>query len=105
MGGVSFNKQGNYWKKSYRDIVEHYKSQAEAEKRRQSLENEFLMPYKVTPHPRSTNTSGELYIQYRSNRKPKPWVFEKVTSGKRITRYFSTPAEAIAFKHKYLGGN
>ncbi|QHJ75110.1 hypothetical protein [Lactobacillus phage JNU_P9] len=227
MRGVSFHKQGNYWQMRYRDIVEHYKSQTEAEKRRQSLENEFGMPerygnakkdysgyendnykvigdsgkilqnqqvvlalnkhtnqyeerpiqtiksgkasgfsirkaktanlkhpgvykydnhwiatitiegkgyhlgsfeskdqgrkvyqkaleewitkgikpYKVTPHPRSTNTSGELYIQYRSNRKPKPWVFEKVTSGKRITRYFSTLAEAISFKHKYLGGN
>lgn len=55
--------------------------------------------------PRATNTTGEKYIQYRPNRMPKPWVFEKMTNGKRITRYFSTLSEAIAFKQKYLGGN
>ncbi len=54
--------------------------------------------------PRATNTTGEKYIQYRPKRKGTPWLFEKITGGNRITRYFHDFHDAIQFRDKYLGG-
>lgn len=54
------------------------------------------------PKPRKNNT-GEKNISYREDRRT--FRFRKTINGRRITAEFSNLAEAISFKHKYLGGN
>ena len=54
------------------------------------------------PKPRKNNT-GEKNISYREDRRT--FRFRKTINGRMITAEFSNLAEAISFKHKYLGGN
>jgi len=106
-------KKGKYWQskitiqnKAY--SLGSYPSRKRATEIYDKALNEWLSEGKLPSakflKPQNDNFIGEKYIHYAKNRN-KPYVFEKISQGKRICKYFLTLQDAIEYKNEYLNKN
>lgn len=80
-----------------------FKHDAEARQKYKHDADRWVQFGELPKHVHKPRNTNEKYISFI--KKSKKFRFQKITNGKRITKYFDTLVEVIAFKHKYLGGN